>query len=386
MNRGTHRASGGDLASAAAANRWLSAQPEVNLSLSADATPYLKASGFGALTRVMRVTPIGAARYVHGLPAGYFGQRITLINPSNTYVLVLKNASTSARAENRIKGGGDVLFFPGKACDLIYGGTIAGWQVVSLQSKRILFENLSLYVRTDGNDNNPGEANDASNAVLTLQKALDLRAAIDGGIYNTTIYVATGSYAGGASVIGPWMGAGSVGFSGTSATVSRTSGDCIKVVSGGRLNVDGLTLTTSSGSNLTTESTGVINVGASMTLGAASFALANAISNGTITFNSNYAISGGGTVGLYGEAGGIIDTRSRVAALSGTPAYAAGFAYVVNGGAIIAASFSYTGSATGTRFVFANGGIIDTAGGGSTFWPGNVNGSTGTTTGDGFKR
>lgn len=72
--------------------------------------------------------------------------------------------------------------------------------------REVLTANRTYFVRTDGNDSNNGLTNTAGGAFLTIQKATDVAAALDTSIYNVTISVGAGTFAG--FVIKSAVGAG----------------------------------------------------------------------------------------------------------------------------------------------------------------------------------
>lgn len=85
-------------------------------------------------------------------------------------------------------------------------------------------------------------------------------------------------------------------------------------------------------------------------------------------------ITGGAYSHLIAGAGGsYINTYGQSLTLSGTPAFTY-FAYADGAGSIQAASMTFSGSATGARFICTNGGYI-ACGGGLNYFPGNSAGT-----------
>jgi hypothetical protein len=66
------------------------------------------------------------------------------------------------------------------------------------------------------------------------------------------------------------------------------------------------------------------------------------------------------------------------ATLSGAPAFSSQFAFADRLGFITNANVVYSGSATGTRYVANSNAVINTNGGGASYFPGSVAGSTAT--------
>jgi len=98
---------------------------------------------------------------------------------------------------------------------------------------------------------------------------------------------------------------------------------------------------------------------------------------GGVTSVSNYTIIGGATTYLHGTTSGILRLSNTVT-LTGTPAFSAAFARATNLSVLDATSTVFSGSATGTRFAVSENSVIQTAGGGANFFPGNAVGTTAT--------
>lgn len=75
--------------------------------------------------------------------------------------------------------------------------------------REVLTANRTYYVRTDGNNGNSGLANSSGGAFLTIQRAIDIAAALDLLIYDVTISVGAGTFTS-ASVLRKLTGTGSV--------------------------------------------------------------------------------------------------------------------------------------------------------------------------------
>ena len=254
-----------------------------------------------------------------------------------------------------------------------------------LASREKLRANRTYYVRTDGSDNNTGLVNSAGGSFLTIQKAIDVVAALDISIYNVTIQVAAGTYAGAITVTGPWIGSGTVTLQGDTTTPSNVSVStganiCLVVQLGARLTVTGISFTNNN----------------------TNFALIRAIYGGQITMNgpNQYNSSGAYQVtaefgGLlicrgveiitgsvssahYLAAGGQIDCGGVTWQASGTAAVGT-FAFATNCGVIVAYSNpAYSGTFTGFRYVAILNGVVNSNGGGANYFPGNAAGATST--------
>jgi hypothetical protein len=244
-----------------------------------------------------------------------------------------------------------------------------------------LVANRSYYVRTDGSDSNSGLANTSGGALLTVQKAIDTVAGLDIGTYNVTINVADGTYTGAVLVNGPWLGSGIVSIVGNTTTpanviFSTTNANCVRCINGGAISVSGFECrTTTAGSGLVAEFSGVITIGSAMRFGACVNYHIAALNTGSVYCRSSYTISGGAGAHYNLTAGGTCDFSSITVTLTGTPAFAICFATSQGGATLLAIAITFSGSATGTRYIVNYGGLIHTNGAGATYFPGNAAGS-----------
>lgn len=292
---------------------------------------------------------------------------IGLTGDDNLHVKVSANGSawTEAMVIDRTTG---IVSFPAGA------GT-----------REMLTTNRTYYVRTDGSNANNGLANTAGGAFLTLQKAMDVIAAkIDTAGFDVTVQIADGSYAGQVSVK-PWVGGGLLTFRGNLTTpdnvVLTHAGHLFNVVNGalpGRFKVEGVKLTTTSGGYAFHLLSGCYAVIGKVNFGTCAIGVI-AYGGATAEMSTGYTVSGSGTAHLY-SGGGIITNAGNVitVTLTGTPAFSGAFAMSLNGGFLYAGGNTYSGAATGKRYDASANGIINVAGGGANFFPGNVAGTAGT--------
>lgn len=323
-----------------------------------------------------------APRSVSGLAGGAEGSVVAIVN-TGSQVISLLNESASSTAANRFALGADVAITAKQAALLRYDGAASRWRALTRSGGRdTLTANRTYYVRTDGNDSNDGLSNTSGGAFLTIQKAINAVAALDISIYSVTIQVADGTYTGATTVNGAWLGSGTVTILGNTTTpanviFSVTSADAIAAANGGRITVSGIELrTTTSGSCLHALTGGTITVGASVRFGAAVNYHMYVETNGTIKAAASYVISGGAGVHWAALANGIIQTQGTTATLSGTPAFSSGFAFAGRASLIECYGMTFSGSATGTRYISGENSLIFTNGGGASYLPGNVAGST----------
>lgn len=250
--------------------------------------------------------------------------------------------------------------------------------------REALSADRTYYVATTGNDSNDGLT--GGTPFLTIQKAISvITGELDIGIYNVTISVADGTYTDTVTLL-PWLGSGSVTLQGNTGTptncvLSRTgSGNCITAKSGqNRWTVTGFSLTTTAGAGSLVEVTdcylilGVMNYAA---------AVAHQIyvgQQGTVFCSQSYTISGSAVTHYVVEQGAQVLAASITITLSGTPAYSLAFCFCRHPsfGFWVGVTFAGTG-ATGQRYNVSLNGVLDTSGGGATFFPGNVAGASAT--------
>lgn len=247
-----------------------------------------------------------------------------------------------------------------------------------------LTANRTYYVRTDGSDSNTGLADTAGGAFLTIQKAIDVVAALDISIYDVTIQVRDGTWTVQANIAGPWVGRGTVTLLGNTSTPANcilnvTNGRCVNADGGGKITVSGFEFrTTTSGDCLVVGSPGSqITIGAACRFGASAGAHINAFA-GYVLGRSNYSIVGSSVYHYLASTGGIVDVQGVTITLTGTPAFSGAFALTSQLAMVLAGFNTFSGAATGTRYSASTNSVIGVNGGGATYLPGNVGGATAT--------
>lgn len=261
---------------------------------------------------------------------------------------------------------------PAKQDIRVWGGEIEAGIRERLTADR------TYYVRTNGNDANTGLANTSGGAFLTLQKALDVAAALDLNGFNVAIQVGDGTYTDGGVVSSPWVGKGTVTLQGNAGTpgnvIVNPAGNAVTVDNGGRLAVKDMELRSTGAGCLLATRGGLIQF-QNLRFGAASSGRhIAALSSSFIEATGNYAIVGSAQRHLVAD-GGDIDISGRTVTLTGTPAFSQYFA-VGESARIQAVGCTFSGSATGVRYIALACGVIHTNGGGASYLPGNSAGST----------
>lgn len=236
------------------------------------------------------------------------------------------------------------------------------------------------YVRTDGSDSNTGLVDSSGGAFLTKAAALAAAARLDCSTYDVTIQVRDGTFTGAAAL--PLMiGSGTFTLIGNTTTpanciISRTSADAISAVDCGAWTVRGFKLQTTTGGNgisaqgRTTIRFNTIDFG---TVAGAHHIYAAFGANVLIT--GNYSITGASAYAHMTAAfGGYIQNYSTTVTLTGTPAFSI-FALATGAAKIDSGSVTYSGSATGQRYLIEKLSFCETNGGGINYFPGNSAGN-----------
>lgn len=332
-----------------------------------------------------------ASRSVSGLAGGAEGRVVGILNTGGQ-VITLLNESASSTAANRFALGGDVAIAAKQAALLRYDGVASRWRALARPvGRETLTANRTYYVRTDGSDSNDGLSNASGGAFLTIQKAVNVVAALDISIYTVTIQLGnTGTFTGNVAVNAPWIGTGDVILAGDAVTPANTviansgGASAIVVRNNGRLHVRNFKVgTTTGGSCIQADNAAIKNLGG-IDFGAAAFAHWAAVNNGFIYADygaAPYKISGGNIAGhFYASLGGTFYIRATTITITGTPGIGtgAGFAALDNLSKGYFDGLTFSGAATGPRYQSTTGSVINTGGGGANYFPGNSTGSTAT--------
>jgi len=254
-----------------------------------------------------------------------------------------------------------------KVVSLVVGAAqAAGFKVGNDQAG----DPVTLYVRADGSNSNSGLANTADGAFLTLDYAVAEALRV---YENATVAVGAGTFADGYANDAPGRvtivgaGTGSTTIQGLIAQANQRIqvSDC-KIVS--------------SGTGLLAQGAGAELVASDIEFGACSYVHASAKDGGAVAL-SIYGVSGGGGAHLRAESFGRIvcdDTATLLANVT----FSAGWVVCDGGLGLV----KYDGGAidldghtvTGKRYDIQAGSVCNTYGGGASFLPGSVAGTTAT--------
>lgn len=261
------------------------------------------------------------------------------------------------------------------------GGSVA--LAIAAATREKLTGNRTYYFRSDGSDSNNGLTNSAGGAFLTATKAFQvITATLDLAGFIVTVQRGDAVDMTTQIAATAWVGGGNLVLDLNSRTLNVTSADAI-TCSGtwpGYLVIKNATLqTTTSGHCINHNAIGTVYINSGITFGACAGAHMQAAKAGsTIGFQSNYTISGGGTIHYAALHGGFIQADFITVTLTGTPAFSLAFAYASDRSGVEAAGATFSGSATGIRYNSNGLSFVNSFGGGANFFPGNSAGSTST--------
>lgn len=262
----------------------------------------------------------------------------------------------------------------------VYMGLDAG--VVAWVRER-LFAARTYYVRSDGNDNNDGLANTSGGAFLTVQKAIDVASGLDNGGYDITIRIGTGTFTA-TNTLKSFIGSGRIVIRGnasdmTSTVISTTSSNCFTGSSHvGVYHLEYMKLqTTTSGVCIGAVGGGKITWG-NIDFGACASYHVYGESSAYLSAAANYTVSGSAIAHYAAYDLCHIRAQSITVTVSGTPAFSGAFASAGRLGNIVATSITFSGSATGKRYDSTMNAVINSGGGGASYFPGGTSGTTAT--------
>ena len=254
----------------------------------------------------------------------------------------------------------------------------------------------NFYVATTGNDSNVGSI---GSPWLTIQHAAAvIMQSLDIAGQSVVVNIADGTYTGGIVMTDMPLGVGNTGsiqFKGNTATpgnviLNITGGNCFFANGGTTITVSGMRLKATtggagvSGCGLVASQGSTINFD-HMEFDACATAHMYATTGGTIQSNGNaYAITGDSAPTtnpvLVSGAGGVSLASTTVTIGSARAFTAFVQSSLVSFVTANAMTFSGAGVAgtTGARYSAVKNGVIDTNGGGATYFPGNAGGATAT--------
>ena len=231
--------------------------------------------------------------------------------------------------------------------------------------REVLLSSRTYYVRKDGNDTNTGLVNSSAGAFLTITKAINTVSGLDLNGQSCIIQVGAGTYTETVTANVPFVGGVPI-LTGDTTTPSNVvinaSSICIFVLNGTELSVQGFRIL-STGDGLLAQNAGRLNVIGNMEYGACTVAHMHAKYAGLITVTANYSVTGGAAWHWWAEtAGGSIQVIGRTITITGTPNFSGAWAGCTIVAQIVPVSNTYSGSATGARYVVQLNGVIYSSG------------------------
>jgi hypothetical protein len=242
------------------------------------------------------------------------------------------------------------------------------------------------YVRPDGSDSNTGLVNTSAGAFLTVQKAIDIVATLDCSIYDVTIQLGAGTYTLTTQLIlKSIVGSGSVIIIGDETTPTNVIVDVVSCSAFTAISIPytiyklrGMQIrssTANGGSGILSSTNSNIEF-QNLNFGAGLGQQIRADDGGRIKCTGNYTISGGGMNHLVGV-NGLIRIQAVTVTVTGTPAFTDAFINAGYNSTCVVNSITFSGSATGVRYIVASNSVVF-CGGVSTYFPGGTAGSTAT--------
>lgn len=247
----------------------------------------------------------------------------------------------------------------------------------TLGVREILASNTTYYVRTDGSDSNTGLTNTVGGAFLTVAKAVAVCAALDARAFNVTISIGAGTFA--ETVTLPRM-LGSGTYTITGAGMASTTLNGIVIYNGATWYGGGFKLS-GAATLLDVKPCAQFYQNAAVDFAAASTDQISVHQCGLYYSSANYTVSGSSPRHWRADEAGTIIVYGRTVTITGTPAYSHTFSYVSYGSTLVSGAMTFSGAATGSRFLVSTNSIISTGGGGASYLPGNAAGTTDTASG-----
>lgn len=252
----------------------------------------------------------------------------------------------------------------------------------ALSVREQLSADRTYYVRTDGNNSNNGLINSAGGAFATIQKAIDVAASLDLGIFNVIIQVADGTYAGGI-LLKSALGAGQVRIQGNDLfpenVVITSAQDSINGLSFGLYRLSGVTLRGTVRNIFVEGNSSYLEVG-NIRFGAMGASISSShcqasrgatiAAVGALSFIANCA-----TLAWSNLKATVTVRNTQISFSSGLTVSQHGFRGTVQG-LVDAINVSFVGSFTGPRYQVQGLSLLWTNGSGESFIPGSSAGVT----------
>jgi hypothetical protein len=245
------------------------------------------------------------------------------------------------------------------------------------QAREVLTEARTYYVRTDGNDSNSGRSDDAGGAFLTWGAATDAVTLLDTNGYGVTISAgdegAAKTFTENVFTPTP-VGSGVIYFTAAvpNTIITSTSGDTIRAGGWHKIQFNNLKITSSAGTGILVCEGAFVEIKSGMNFGTCAVYHIRVHDTRALVYciSTSIEISGGAQYHVSCEANGNYYLEVATVTLTDTPAFSGAFVGAHGGGYIQSLSCTFTGAATGTRYIVSSNAVIGTDTGANHF-PGN---------------
>lgn len=257
------------------------------------------------------------------------------------------------------------------------------WATSTGGGREVLTADRTYYVRTDGSDSNNGLTDTAGGAFLTIQKAIDTITTLDGNGYNVTVSVADGTYTT-PITSKPFVGVASFTLQGNTTTpanvvISITNSTAITLNSNNiEWYIKGFKITTTTSGSCISVMTSRLKFD-SLDFGSSVYAHLLLASFANVSINGSYSISGGTSganrhIAMFGKCNLTTIGNGHTVTITNTPAFDYYLLCDRNSFANYS-GFTFSGSATGSRYSASMYSVIYTNGQATTWLPGSTAGS-----------
>lgn len=294
---------------------------------------------------------------------------------------LLRRNGTPMQANDLFAGASYAIIYDGTAFRL---ATFAEGEVL-----RFTTQDPTVYVRTDGNDNNDGSANDAAHAFATIDGAM-LAAARTLNLSGRTLKIVLG-------LAGTYQGVGSNGMRGIASVSVESAGPAgsfilsnssfaapagVVNVSGAFVSLKNLTLNNANATTHTLQAAygGAVNLAGTIIFAGPTSTQADirAFSGGSVSAGAAVQFARNVGYAMYAQGSGAsitFPTGSSIQCFGN--AWSAAMAGAASNGTIeLAMAAPPSGTASGQRYIATLNGVINTGSGSATFFPGSVAGTT----------
>jgi hypothetical protein len=241
---------------------------------------------------------------------------------------------------------------------------------------------LALYADfVNGNDSNACTSAGVGNACKTVQGAFNkLFQNYDTAGRTTTINFNNNDTTG-LLITASWVGGGPITINGPGGSppsigLSLAGGAAIGINAPLPANLTLTNMAISGAVGVQVSAPGVVVLGNNLNFGTASAYHINVFFPGAaVNCSGSYTISGGAITHWRATIQGAITCQGQTITLTGTPAFTGPFAQASDLGLLYIPNMQFAGAATGSRYFVSGNSVIETAGNGANYLPGNAPGS-----------